>query len=205
MKTIIKLIFLLLITNSALAIDSTYVIKVHFLYGSKPKKEFKETEDKWFGGKLGGHVGIEFKKGLILDFVPSGGVHVVAHKKNYCSKFALHKTSIFYKIMGSVDTAKKAIVFIPLDSIQHSKLQEIVLSYKENTPYDYAFFGMRCGSAAYDILAQIGVLPEYKYRKTMFKIFYPKKLRKRLFNEASEKGWKIKKQEGSLKRNWEKD
>ena len=46
-------------------------LKVHFLYGSKPLKRDKNTEQKWFGGILGGHVGIEVKEDKVLNFLPS--------------------------------------------------------------------------------------------------------------------------------------
>jgi hypothetical protein len=42
---------------------------VHFLYGSKPSREARDIEKKWFGGKLGGHVGIEITPDSILNFV----------------------------------------------------------------------------------------------------------------------------------------
>jgi hypothetical protein len=64
---------------------------------------------------------------------------------------------------------------------------------------------MRCGAAAYDILGQLDVLTSYSYRKTYRKIFYPKKLRKRLFKKAKEYAWKVVRQDSSIKRKWEKD
>jgi hypothetical protein len=45
------------------------VVVVHFLYGSKPSREARDIEKKWFGGKLGGHVGIEITPDSILNFV----------------------------------------------------------------------------------------------------------------------------------------
>ena len=59
--------------------DSVF-IKVHFLYGSKPYARYKDTEPKWFGGMLGGHVGIETDSGRILDFGPKGRFHWLAKK-----------------------------------------------------------------------------------------------------------------------------
>ncbi|WP_338814872.1 hypothetical protein V9L05_06675 [Bernardetia sp. Wsw4-3y2] len=50
--------------------DTTF-LKVHFLYGSKPLKSDKNTEQKWFGGILGGHVGIEVEEDKVLNFLPS--------------------------------------------------------------------------------------------------------------------------------------
>jgi hypothetical protein len=64
---------------------------------------------------------------------------------------------------------------------------------------------MRCGAASYDILGQLDILTKYSCSKTYKKIFYPKKLRKRLFKKATENGWTIVRQEGSIKRKWEQD
>src|SRR5688500_17978347 len=77
--------------------DTVY-LKVHFLYGSKPLKAFKDTEPKWFGGILGGHVGIEGDTDQILDFGPDGRFHVFAHKGNRNSSFGLRSSKSFYSI-----------------------------------------------------------------------------------------------------------
>ena len=186
--------------------QDTIYIKVHFLYGSKPLKKYKDTEQKWFGGILGGHVGIEGDSGQIVNFVPSGKFHWFAKKNNKHSRYAIHSSDNFYAIMGgNPDSVKKAIVYIPVTRRQKQEFDSITTLYLKQTPYDYALFGMRCGAAAYDILGQLGILTNYPYRKTYRKIFYPKKLRKRLFKKAMENNWTIVKQDGSCKRKWEQD
>ena len=67
-KNIFILSLLLLCTAQLFAQDST-MLKVHFLYGSKPKKAFKHMQKKWFGGLIGGHAGIECGDGKILHFL----------------------------------------------------------------------------------------------------------------------------------------
>lgn len=184
--------------------DSIY-IKVHFLYGSTPKKEFPE-ETSWFGGKLGGHVGIEYDSNRIIDFVPSGSFHKFPSKKDLHSDFTIHNVHNFWSMFGGEpETKKQATVIIPISAAQKQKLDSIVTAYTTNVPYDYAFFGMRCGAAAYDILSQLEILPRYSVKRISKKIFYPKKLRKRLFKKAEENQWQILRREGSGKRNWEKD
>ena len=42
------------------------LIKIHFLYGSKPAKGYKDSESKAFVGIKGGHVNIE-AGGRVLD------------------------------------------------------------------------------------------------------------------------------------------
>lgn len=205
LKFLSAFLFLFLFAEIALANDSIY-IKVHFLYGSKPKRAFKNTESKWFGGKYGGHVGIEFDANQIINFVPQGKFHYIAQKDNFSSKFAIHDDIAFWEIFGgSADSVKKLTIIIPISSSQKQKLDSIANTYINETPYDYAFVGMRCGAAAYDILSQIGLFEKYAYRKTIMKVFYPKKLRKKLLNKATQNSWTIHKQIGTNKRNWEKD
>lgn len=179
--------------------EDTVYIKIHFLYGPRPKREFKESELKWFSGKFGGHVGLEVGSNKVIDFVPFGKFHWFARKNNRHSKFAIRTTEGFWEIFGGTsETVKKATVIIPITKQQKQKLDNITNAYTTHTPYDYAFIGMRCGSATYDILAQLGILRQYSFRKTYLKIFYPKKLRKRIFKIAYEQNWTIIKQEGVI-------
>jgi hypothetical protein len=186
--------------------QDTVFLKVHFLYGSKPLKAYKDTEEKWFGGILGGHVGIENDSDIIINFLPSGKFHLFAKKDDEHSIYATHSINDFYGILGGdPDSVKKAIVFIPVTMQQKQKFDSITNAYLKQVPYDYALFGMRCGAAAYEILGQLEILPAYSYSKTYKKIFYPKKLRSRLFAKATENDWAITRQEGSVKRKWESD
>lgn len=169
-------------------------------------KKYKDTEPKWFGGVLGGHVGIEGDSDKIVNFVPSGKFHWFGKKNDRHSAYAIHSPQNFYSILGGEpENAKTAIVYIPVTTPQRHQFDSITTAYLKQTPYDYALFGMRCGAAAYDILGQLNILPYYSYQKTCWKIFYPKKLRKRLFRIAERNGWRIIKQEGSNRRKWEKD
>jgi hypothetical protein len=163
-------------------------------------------EPKWFGGMLGGHVGIESDSGRILNFVPKGKFHWLAKKSNPHSTYAEHSTKDFYSIFGaSGDSVKTAVVIIPITIRQKQLFDSIASAYLDKTPYDYALFGMRCGAATYDILGKLEILPAYSYKKTYKKTFYPKKLRKRVFKKADENGWAIVRQQGSTKRKWEND
>lgn len=185
--------------------DSTF-IRVHFPYGSVPRKEFRDTEKTWFGGKLGGHVGIEVDSNRIIDFVPYGTFHKFARKKDFHGAFAEHGIRSFWSMFsGDPETPKRATFVIPVSRQQKIKLDSITLAYRENTPYDYAFLGMRCGAAAAGILGQIGVLPHYSIPRTWRRNFYPKKLRRRLFRLAEERHWQVIAKEGSERRKWEKD
>jgi hypothetical protein len=185
--------------------DTVY-IKVHFLYGSKPLKKYKETERKWFGGIMGGHVGIEGDSGRILNFRSNGNFHLVTSNKNRHSRFDEHTFNTFYAYFGSnPDSVKRVIVTIPVTHQQLQQFDSIGTTYLHKTPYDYALMGMRCGAAAYEILGQLGILENYSRKKTYMKIFYPEKLRRRLLSLAEENNWIIERQQGSARRKWEKE
>lgn len=186
--------------------QDTVFLKVHFLYGSKPAKKYRNSEQKWFGGKLGGHVGIEVDSDKIVNFIPQGTFHWFEDKKNKNSMFTFHSYENFYSMFGSdPDSVKKAIVCIPITQNQKMIFDSIAASYLKQTPYDYAFLGMRCAAAAYDILSQVQILKSYSHNKTYKKIFYPAKLRKRLFRLADEHHWTVVLKNGSAARIWDKD
>ncbi|MCE3228904.1 MAG: hypothetical protein K0S32_3455 [Bacteroidetes bacterium] len=211
MKTIISrcviasILYLLFIPPLKANSDSVD-IRVHFLHGSKPKKKYRFEEDRWFGGVLGGHAGIEYEPNKIVNFQPKSRFHIFHKKGIINSKFSIHDTLSFYEILGGKhNQVKKTIITIRISAKQKLKLDSVVKAYTERSPYDYAFFGMRCGAAAYDILAQIGVVYKYSYGKTWRKIFYPRKLRRKLEWFSKICGHKVRKVEGSTKRIWEED
>lgn len=139
MKQILTLLFycIFFLTYSQ---DTTF-LKVHFLYGSKPLKSDKNTEQKWFGGILGGHVGIEVNKNEILNFLPSRGkFHVFANNEDKHSTYAIHSIPNFYAILGGEpNDVKLAIIYIPITIQQKETFDSIVSAYVGHPPYDYAF------------------------------------------------------------------
>ncbi len=194
-----------LMGSHVFAQDSSF-IKVQFIYGSKPLKMYRATEKKWFGGLPGGHVGIETDSNKVLNFHPYKSFHLFTKNKKKHSRFMLQSSDEFWSCFGcSPETVKKATVIIPVTSAQKHRFDSISNSYLSNTPYDYALFGMRCAAATYDILSQLGIVEAYPMKKTYMKIFYPKKLRLRLYAKAKANGWTVIKQEGSAKRKWEQD
>jgi hypothetical protein len=197
-------IFLLIVFFSlqCLAQDS---IKVQFLYGSRPLKKYKAVEKKWFGGILGGHVGIEDSNGKFYSFEKNGRNKIFNSKPNN-SVFKIETAEEFWSVMKTEeDSIKRTSIIIPISSPQKQKLDSITSAYCKQVPYCYAVFGMRCGASTYDILAQIGILPQYSHFKTCLKIFYPRRLRKRLLAKAEKNNWTIVRKEGTPKRKWERD
>lgn len=185
--------------------DSLY-IRVHFLYGSKPKRKYRQVENKWFGGVLGGHAGVEIEKNKILNFGPSAMFHVFSKRHIINSRYFIHDTTAFYRVhSNNSDSMKRTIITIPINSRQKKILDSLAAVYLETSPYDYAFFGMRCGAAAYDVLAQAGIVKKYSFGKTWRKIFYPRKLRRLLERQAAAKGYVVARRRGTMRRKWEKD
>ncbi len=203
MKNLIPILLLLFCINHSF-ISAKDTLKIHFLYGSVPKN--KDIDDKWFGGKLGGHVGLQLNNDDILNFLPKDGFHYIRKMKNFKSTFATHTFQEFYEILGgSADSNKKLIIEIPLTDQQSQKYKKIKDNYLKKTPYDYAFKGMRCGSSSYEILAQLGIVNRKSNKRTYLTIFYPKKLRKILIKKAKINNWKQTHQQGCYSRIWEKD
>jgi hypothetical protein len=198
-------IFLLVLTSSLFAQDTSF-IKVHFIYGSKPLKKYKTSEKKWFGGLNGGHVGIETDSTHYLSFEGKGKFHWFSHRNKRNSIYKSLPAKEFWDIMEYPgDSTQRLTVIIPVSSTQKRKLDSIATSYITHTPYDYSLFGMRCASSTYELLAQLGLLKEYSFTGTALKIFYPRKIRKRLVTTAAKNGWTMIAQEGTTRRKWEKD
>lgn len=180
-------------------------IKVQFIYGSKPFRKYKAEEKKWFGGVLGGHVGIEGDSAKFYSFEIHGKNKIFNGKPNN-SIYKIETAEEFWNIMKTKeDSLKITTIILPLTTRQKQKFDSITQTYNKQVPYCYAVFGMRCGASTYDILAQLGLFPRYSRFKTITKIFYPRRLRKRLLAKAEKNNWRIIRKQGTPKRKWEGD
>ncbi|MDP9229720.1 MAG: hypothetical protein M3O67_03485 [Bacteroidota bacterium] len=208
-KHLIKFLFCFCILSLVYALSvnaqQTY-LPVHFLYGSRPVQEYKFIEKKWFGGKMGGHVGIGIDSNKILNFVHRGNFHLVSSNQNKSGKYIVSTPAQFNSIFGGESNMVKTLtILIPVNSSQLQKLDSLSKVYIDQSPYDYALFGMRCGAGSYEVLSQLGILPRYSNSKTSLKIFYPKILRKELLRQAEENNWPRIRQQGTNRRIWETD
>lgn len=114
----------------------------------KTKQKNQLSEAKWFGGIMGGHVGVEKNDEGILHFIPDGAVHFVGQNKNRKSRYLVSNYVEFYQIFGGkMNEHKKLIIAIPISQQQCVLFDSIATQYTQNVPYDYAFKGMRCASA----------------------------------------------------------
>lgn len=180
-------------------------LNVYFLYGSRPAKAYRTSETKWFGGKMGGHVALGLSADSLLNFMPLGKFHRIAHRDPKHSHYILLDSAQFGNVFGGSGGAiKTATIEIPIDSAKRSNFIEIETRYLAETPYDYAFLGIRCASATDEILAKLGVTRKRSYWGTIFGTFHPKVLRKRLLKLARTAHWKVTFTRGSNRRRWQR-
>jgi hypothetical protein len=179
--------------------QNQYVIKVFFYYGSKPAKGFEKIEKREFGGFHGGHVsfGIDTSE---VSFHHVNGFHIFPHHSNLRGTYERVSIRDFMK-----DTAseKYTTFLIPLDSIGYHDLEQTVTRYIAKTPYDYAFFGMRCASAAYDLLSIAKVFKPKSRFGIIWSNFYPRLLRRQCFKLAAQNHFQVIAQPGRKSRIWE--
>jgi hypothetical protein len=201
MKTLLILLFSVFIGDAYSQADTVPVIRVNFLYGSKPKRKFKETEVKYFGGLHGGHASIQAGD-KDYGFEPtSSRIHLFPkrHKQSAFSMRELNGQSRY-------NSDSKTVTFvIPVSQKQLAMLDSMHTAYCKLPPYDYAFFGMRCAAATQDILSCVGLMKKKSRMATVLTAFYPKRLRRRLYKLAKERGYQVIRTEGKATRTWEKD
>ncbi len=197
-----RFIFLFLFLSHFLCASDSLFVKLHFVYGSKPKHTFKNSESKQFGGIHGGHVYMEANQKIISYGTNNGAWHIFAHKSKSAGKYRIDKD---LKWHGDTGKLKITTVIIPVTQLQLNKFKETEQTYFTKTPYDYAFLGMRCAAGAYDVLSKAEICK----RKSRFAIittnFYPKRLRVKLLRRAKKENWQVIKQEGRSSRKWERD
>jgi hypothetical protein len=206
--------------------DTPYTIRILCLYGSVPAKGYGNVEPlhgprnmiNWVAKLHGGHVGIEYAPDKVLSFQPQtyGGLaasgHFVPHFKNrnFNSCFRTVPVSRLWNCLGNrynnIDSLRRAVFVIPITATQRQILDSLVGRYTNRTPYDYAFFGMRCASSSYDVLQTAGILP--KQDMTWYSVFTTQEFRYLLYLEYckhKDKGWELYTCKGSVSRKWEKD
>lgn len=195
-----KTIAVILLLFSIKCFSQTDTLVVEIIYGSKP---IHKSEKNWFGGKLGGHIGLKIGEDSVMHFVPGGRVHAT-NLNSDTGRYLISSSKQFYRTFHC-DTTKICRIFIPVTPAQKQQLLQDSKIFLENGPYPYAFFGMRCAAACYHLLSLADVTEDRSRSRMTWKFFYPRKLRKFLFKEAREKGWKIEHTEGSTKRKWDHD
>jgi hypothetical protein len=221
MSKIYFLLFLLVNTAGAHAQDS---VRVLCLYGSVPAKGWQGREPEFKRGMFtrtinmqGGHVGIEVGADSVLSFQPlrySGPFHagdLFSHSKHPNSWFRVMTVHRMWTLLGNyynnIDSLQRAMFVIPVTPQQRHAIDSLSRAYLTHTPYDYAFLGMRCASASYEILVHAGVASWYR-RGLWHKIFTTRKFRYAIYKEYLRRraaGWRLYTWKGSHSRVWDRD
>jgi len=189
------------VLSLGLLAQDTAWIKIHFWYGSKPAKGFKKSESKYFGGIHGGHVTVEFGD-TVIGFNPTKGARLFPKRSHSNGGHHLEEPLIF--TYDSTDD-KQSTIIIPVHKDDVLLMRELAISYLKEAPYDYALFGMRCAASAHEFLSVAGIFKKRAKLFSVFYNFYPKKLRKRVYDLAFENNYKILYQNGRKERKWEGD
>lgn len=184
--------------------DSTHLIYVHILHGSKPKREFREDEYKMLGGMYGGHVVIQVDSFLYGFNFGSGRVHPFARRKKAKMVGILEKEDAS-ETLRRWKNNKITTIAIPLDAQQYRELLNEAERLHADPSFDYAFFGMRCAATCYYLLGDAGVIRKSTRFRSIRKAFDPKQLRKKLVRIAHKRNYVITVQPGSERRKWEGD
>lgn len=189
-------------------------IKVLFIYGSKPARGYEDIEPRWFGGIRGGHVAIQIAENRVLSFRSTEyPCHVFGRvsKRKFASIFEYRTVQGAWQTFPPhnyiIDSLQRSEVVIPISAAQRAVLDSLAATYTQQAPYDYAIFGMRCASAAYKVLQQIGVVQAHRHGNWL-RIFAPRALRKRLYKLAyknKDRGWIKRTYTGGKRRKWERD
>lgn len=196
---ILKLLFFILLISYSTSAQSDSIY-VHFVYGSKP---FSKEGEKWFGGKLGGHVGLEAGKDSVFHFNPSGKVSAFGKPTERGTWAQSYRKQMLCSF--GCDSIKTLTIAIPVDSKQKKAIQDSALYFLDHSPYTYSFFGMRCTAACYHLLSIGNLFPKMIPQQMARKNFYPRKLRKRLLSLAIQNQWNYYTTPGSKQRIWDHD
>jgi hypothetical protein len=181
--------------------QETHLLKVYFRYGSIPEIGYEYIEYQEIGGIQGGHVSLVLDS-LEIGFTNDNKIHVFARKD-------LIKGIFYWTYLKDFEdqvAGKKYTTFlVPLTDGQYHKLKTILLEYIADPPYDYAFFGMRCASATYDVLSQVGLFEPKKRVVNIISNFYPRLFRRKMSELARKNGYTVIRVKGRKTRIWERD
>lgn len=173
---------------------------IHFIYGSKPKQEFRDVEEKIPGGLLGGHIFIQCGENYYgFESVNRKKIHLFPRKK-FNSIYTKEHISNW---TSNHNHEKILSIELPVETRTLNKIYYLLEKFHQKTPYDYAVMGMRCASSTYQVLSEAGFFPFASNFKSMFLIPYPAVLRKKVLRIARSNSYKIKIQSGSSRRIWE--
>jgi hypothetical protein len=181
--------------------QSVHKITVCFLHGSKPYREQQRSERKETGGFYGGHVSIVVDS-IEFGFTSGKKINIFPSHKNPCGFFYCEELKDF---QNDTIGLKYTTIDIPVSDSQFVMIKSIINNYLGRPPYDYAFFGMRCASATFDVLSQIGIVNARTRTGNAISNFYPKLLKNKMKRLAKKNNYKLIVHKGKKTRIWDDD
>lgn len=178
-------------------IQAADTVKILFVYGSKP---LNHGESRWFGGIHGGHVSVSYNNHFV-SFVPNGKFRVFPRRKAVSAFVEEYEGQFVFDTTDS----RYLMVSIPVTAAQRRALDSVCKARLDSAEYEYGFFGMRCASAAYDVLSASGIVRSRGRTSCVIRYFYPKKLRKYMLKMANRNSWPMFFRWGRDTRRWESD
>lgn len=179
--------------------EVTDSIILHFTHGSTVNKgcEFAKPT---LGGYLGGHVEVEIDSFFYGHTLIDYPVHIFADDAQKNGRFEILTMEEWdAETEGDMITS----IIIPVNHQQEEKLDSLIAAYKNNAPYDYAFFGQRCTSFSALFLSKAGIINELSEFEAVSAFFYPRPLRFSMLEYAAYNQLTVVKKAGSDCRNWE--
>ncbi|MCU0435712.1 MAG: hypothetical protein MUC87_19785 [Bacteroidia bacterium] len=202
MRLSFAILFFLTLCVQTLCAKHELIVRI--AHGSRPHPQHRDTEIHWLGGMYGGHVVIELDS-LAYGFnYNTRRVHIFPRKKERKQAGVFERDNA-PRLNKGWQGMKMTSVYVPLSDSEYVFMKNRLESLHGDTPFDYAFFGMRCASTAYMLLSEIAVFEKAGKIKSMRKAFHPKALRKRLLKAAAAQNLKVEVQPGNTERIWEGD
>lgn len=181
--------------------NSQQYILVHFVHGSVPLPDCSDQRIR-VGGRWGGHVEIQVDNQVFGFKYNKSDIHWMPRRRpgGFNSEF----TAIPLEQWSEDTKLDKITSFrIPVTKDTKEQIKEIYRQYHQALPYDYAFFGMRCTSSVYEVLAQIEVFPSKGKLACIVNNFYPRQLRERMIQWAENNNLEILRKKGIDCRIWD--
>ncbi|MFT5819891.1 MAG: hypothetical protein ACI8ZM_001116 [Crocinitomix sp.] len=174
-------------------------IIVHFTHGSTVKEGCKFAKPT-LGGYYGGHVEVEIDSFFYGHTLIDYPVHIFADDAQKNGRFEI-LTMEEWKIETEGDMLTSIV--IPVNRRQEQKLDSLIAAYKNQAPYDYAFFGQRCTSFSALFLSKAGIINELSEFEAVSAFFYPRALRFSMVEFAVHNELNVIRKKGVDCRNWE--
>jgi hypothetical protein len=172
------------------------MIHVRIFHGSIAKP-FRGDRYRELGGFFGGHVAVQIDDRVYgFFYADRQNIHLFPQPHNKSSVFQNQSLAEWEALVAH---KKETIISIPVNDAEK---QHMLQFYERNLAapeWDYSFWGERCASNCFRLLADHG-----KVRKgsRFLKAFFPQQLLRTLRREAKKRGYTIRTKAGDPRRFW---